>query len=230
VELLLGVAGAEIRHLQERERYAVQRSEAEVAGERERIAAALQRVLLTRLHDTEIGLQAALVRDDVPKGIAAQVEAALVQLGLVSRDVQAAVRDLRPGDDSATTRIWAVIEEFASTLTFRPAPRVTGPVSLLDRELADALLDALREALTNVLRHSAAGGVRVQVDASAAWLTLTVDDDGIGFRGGLDSGGRSLGRLRNAVTGRGGLLHLGPVPPHGTRFLWMAPLGETPLA
>lgn len=68
---------------------------------------------------------------------------------------------------------------------------------------------ALREAVTNVVRHSGASTCRVRVTPEK----LQVDDDGAGFRG---TSGNGLSGLRERIEESGGSLDLGPLFPHNT--------------
>lgn len=68
---------------------------------------------------------------------------------------------------------------------------------------------ALREAVTNVVRHSGASVCRVLVTPEK----LQVDDDGAGFRGTVGNG---LSGLRERVEESGGSLDIGPLFPQHT--------------
>jgi two-component system sensor histidine kinase DesK len=60
---------------------------------------------------------------------------------------------------------------------------------------------ALREAVTNVVRHARAGACWITLHADASHLVLTVRDDG---RGGLPHGGHGLTGMRERVEAVGG--------------------------
>ncbi|MCW3157895.1 sensor histidine kinase [Micropruina sonneratiae] len=69
---------------------------------------------------------------------------------------------------------------------------------------------ALREGVTNVLRHSAASTCRIDLTRGAGGLRLTIADDGVGHLGPRadDSGG--LAGLRRRLTAAGGSLQVLP--------------------
>jgi two-component system NarL family sensor kinase len=51
-----------------------------------------------------------------------------------------------------------------------------------------ALLRVVQEALTNAQKHAGASTVRISLHYEARWLTLRIEDDGVGFApGSLDS-------------------------------------------
>jgi two-component system sensor histidine kinase DesK len=73
----------------------------------------------------------------------------------------------------------------------------------LDPQAETVLALALREAVTNVVRHAEAGSCRITLEQSAAETRLEVRDDG---RGGAVPEGIGLASMRERVEGLGGRL------------------------
>jgi two-component system, NarL family, sensor histidine kinase DesK len=73
----------------------------------------------------------------------------------------------------------------------------------LDPAISQTLAFALREAVTNVVRHAHATRCTIRIDASGADVRLSVYDDGVG---GGDNEGSGLAGMRARVSGRGGQL------------------------
>jgi two-component system sensor histidine kinase DesK len=88
------------------------------------------------------------------------------------------------------------------------------PVSL-DPALESALALALREAVTNVLRHAEAGRVEVELVAEAGELRLRIADDG---RGGAGVPGNGLAGMRERLAAFGGELEIDSPEGGGTRL------------
>ena len=85
----------------------------------------------------------------------------------------------------------------------------------------DAVLGwVVREATTNVLRHSGARSVTVDVASSADGVTLAVTDDG---RGGAGAQGTGLAGLAERVEALGGRLEAGPAEGSGFRLTAVVP-------
>jgi two-component system sensor histidine kinase DesK len=82
----------------------------------------------------------------------------------------------------------------------------------------------VREATTNVLRHSGAGVVTVDLAADDASAVLTVTDDGRGA-GAPGAGGAGLTGLGERVEALGGRLEAGPAGSRGFRVQAQLPLG-----
>jgi two-component system NarL family sensor kinase len=83
--------------------------------------------------------------------------------------------------------------------------------------IADPLYRIAQEAVHNALRHS--GGRRVQLRLSRAptALTLTVQDDGVGFDPADTVGGLGLAGIRDRAADLGGRLAIDRSPDGGTR-------------
>jgi signal transduction histidine kinase len=123
-------------------------------------------------------------------------------------------------------RLVDVVSRFVPTFGFTPALRLEG---LLDTdvpaEIADDVLAAVEEALSNASRHAAAKAVEVSAKVTggaAPEVVLTVSDNGIG----LPEGGRRSGlvNLEERAAKHGGTLETDIPPGGGTRLVWRAPL------
>ena len=87
----------------------------------------------------------------------------------------------------------------------------------------DAVLGwVVREATTNVLRHSAARAVTVELAAAGPAARLTVTDDGVGSTA---PSGAGLSGLAERVEALGGRLESGPAGARGFRLAAEVPLG-----
>ncbi|TAM93673.1 MAG: GAF domain-containing sensor histidine kinase [Jatrophihabitans sp.] len=92
-----------------------------------------------------------------------------------------------------------------------------------------------QEALTNVARHAKAHVASVTVNARDGWLTLVIEDDGIGFdaRSVLDSrtdGHLGVRTMRERAGSVGGELVVESRPGAGTLVRLRVPAGERPAA
>lgn len=93
----------------------------------------------------------------------------------------------------------------------------------LGAEEREALFRSLRELLINVARHAQTDKASVSLIREDEFLTVTVEDRGIGFdREG--SRGFGLVSVRERVEGLGGRLEIESEPHRGTRVRMIAPL------
>ena len=79
----------------------------------------------------------------------------------------------------------------------------------LDAETGQQLYLIFKEALHNVVKHSRAGLVHVELRQQAAELVLVVQDDGPGRGSGAGGSGRGLGNMRQRAAAIGGQVGFG---------------------
>ena len=91
-----------------------------------------------------------------------------------------------------------------------------------------AVYRVIQEALTNVVKHAAAGQCQVRVASEQGVLTVEVTDDGRGAGGppGDKTQGHGLIGMRERVGMYGGEFSAGPLPGHGFRVAATFPLTE----
>ena len=163
--------------------------------------------------------------------VASRITNAVDAMDETIKDIRATIFALQARDDAGQPDlrgdIVALVEEMTPMLGFAPSLRLgaglAGPVR---PELADQVLAALREALSNAARHAGASQVDVTVDVDPdGILAVQVTDDGTGIPAeGHRSGLRNLARRAEKL---GGELRLGPADPGapapGTRLEWRVP-------
>jgi signal transduction histidine kinase len=106
---------------------------------------------------------------------------------------------------------------------------------LVNVDLADdravALFRILQEALTNVVRHAAAGRIDVALSADSGGVRLVVHDDGRGIPVAETRNPRALGLvgMRDRASLFGGSVAVSGRPGEGTTVTAFLPLAEAPL-
>ena len=109
-----------------------------------------------------------------------------------------------------------------------------GDLGDLGEELTLAVFRVLQEALTNVLKHSAATTVHLHLSRGEAALEGAVEDDGQppadsgAGDGGMGGSGHGLLGMRERLAALGGTLAAGPRTGGGFRVSIRIPLHETP--
>ncbi|HKY13809.1 MAG TPA: GAF domain-containing protein [Microthrixaceae bacterium] len=193
--------------------------------DRERIARDLHDTVIQRLFAVGMSLQGA-VRLTTEPTLLSRIELAVDELDATVREIRSVIFELHeirlPGI-SLRQSVLAATAECARVLGFEPTVRFAGPVdTMVDDDLADDLLAVVREALTNVAKHSQAGSVVVSISGDDAVLTLTVEDDGLGPPIEM-IGGRGIANMEARARHRGGTSVLEPGEPRGTRLRWSVP-------
>jgi signal transduction histidine kinase len=157
--------------------------------------------------------------------VAGRIDSAVDELDNTIRDIRSAIFELR-SPFAATLRadIRATVDAAAASLGFRPQLTLDGPVdSAVPETVRPDLVAALREALSNVVKHARARRVGVRVAIEAGRLRLTVTDDGVGVPSEVDQ--RSgLVNIRGRAARHGGTVSLTGTQPSGITLDWSVPL------
>jgi signal transduction histidine kinase len=192
--------------------------------DRERIARDLHDTVIQRLFATGLGLQAlARLSDDV--GVADKIQTAVNDLDATIREIRGVIFELQahePGLSGCRVRVLALAAEMTPLLGFEPHVRFDGAVdAIVGPELAEHLLAALRELLSNVVRHAGATAVEVRIRAGLE-VILSVEDDGVGLSANR-SPGLGLANLAERAGDLGGSFTLETATAHGVRAVWAVP-------
>lgn len=97
--------------------------------------------------------------------------------------------------------------------------------TVLDPSTVHALRSILREAVSNVIRHSGARQTSVEVACRQGSLQVRIEDDGDGCRESDDSSGRGLSNMRARLARLGGSLEIAH-PDRGTRLSIHIPFSQ----
>ena len=84
----------------------------------------------------------------------------------------------------------------------------------------------VQEALTNVVKHSQAGQIKLQVQTGSDVLKLVVEDNGIGFDPAQTTAGFGLKNMRERAAATGGQLHIVATPGRGCQLTAQLPLAK----
>ncbi len=201
IVLLVGASTATVRVLEQRGmEHQAMAGEMALVAERERVARDVHDVLGHSL--TVVTVKAELAErliDTDPE----RARAELAQIQSLTREALAEIRATVAG-----LRVARLVDELASAREALTGAGVTVDLppdpSVVDPRHRITLAWALREAVTNVVRHSGATRCIVALDEDS----LTVTDDGAGLRGRRE--GNGIRGMRERVTGAGGTVAIEP--------------------
>jgi signal transduction histidine kinase len=217
---LASAAGVAIENARLHERV----QELALLHDRERIARDLHDTVIQRLFATGLGLQA-LSRIVADTGVADKVQAAVEDLDATIREIRGVIFELNSterGLSGFRVRVLALAAEMTPALGFEPSVRFVGPVdAIVGSDLAEHLLAALRELLSNVIRHAHASRVEIRLRAGME-VILTVEDDGTGLPA-RRSAGLGLDNLDERARTLHGSFIVEAAEPHGVRAVWSVP-------
>ena len=198
------------------------RSVLAVLEDRDRIARDLHDLVIQRLFATGLQLQGMhrMVRPDVQERITRAVQ----DIDSTIADLRAAIFELhhQPGQRSLRAEIGGLVEEYADALGFRPELVCTGPIdSAVPTAVRPQILAAIRESLSNVVRHAQASAVQVRVSVTPDGVTARIADNGVGMSSTDRRSG--LRNLAERAVALGGTVTLSPNTPQGTVLELHAP-------
>jgi signal transduction histidine kinase len=188
-----------------------------VLQDRERIARDLHDSVIQRIFATGMSLQglARLTRD---VEVSDRIQQAVDDLDDTIRDIRGVIFALQAherGEHSLRMAVLALANDVTPTLGFEPRVHFDGPVdSVISAELGEQLLAMLRELLSNVTKHARASLVDVHLRVGSD-ITLSVVDNGVGFKAERD-GGHGLPNLRQRALSFGGEFSVEPDGDRGT--------------
>ncbi|MBK1784410.1 GAF domain-containing sensor histidine kinase [Prauserella cavernicola] len=202
--------------------------------ERERIARELHDVIVQRLYAA--GMQLDRVRRRMRKRFAgadgARLGEAIDQLDQTIEEIRGTVRALRSPDpephapEPAATDLAesarAEVRIAGELLGYPPTLELSGELADIPAERADHVRAALREALSNVVRHSGASETRVSLQRDREGVRLRVRDNGCGVP--HDVAQRGLRHLSERAEAAGGRFFVNSSPSLGTLVAFDLPL------
>ncbi len=196
--------------------------------ERERLARDLHDTVIQRLFAIGLSLQLTLNASLEPS-VRERIDAAIDDLHHTIGDIRATIFtiDQGPTDDvSFEEKVRDLVDSIPPALNLATAVHVE---SDLDHDLGSACaknaLQALREILSNVVRHANASSVRVDVLSRDGLLTISVEDNGGGFVPRIGPG-RGVRNLTSRARELGGDCIVRSVVGAGTVVEWSAKIED----
>ena len=214
---------------EERDRLRHQEIEARTQREeRRRIARDLHDVVLQDLSGALQSLRLTHLRAK-GSGMNLALEEELEALGRATSGLRSAMYDLRHEKERSFVKSVESLVELNRQLT--PERKIAlaigeGFREAFPQEVGVELLRVLREALTNVRRHSRARSVEVRLQTEGETLVAEVTDDGRGFDPEAAQGGVGLVGMSERVEGLGGKIEVRSPPGGGTKVMVRVPLGD----
>ncbi len=162
-----------------------------LSEERERLARDLHDTVIQRLFAVGLALQVslpAIVNDEVR----ARINKVLDELDTTIHEIRTTIFEIdqdHPVDESLEERVHALTSEVESRLGVLAVVKVApGIDDDLETQCAHHSVQALREMLSNVVRHSQATAVEVKVDTDGELIEVIVRDNGVGFVPNIGTG------------------------------------------
>ena len=206
--------------------------ELSVLQERSRLARELHDAVTQKLFGIRARARAAAVLAEREPLDPARVRAEIEAVSALSAEAQAELRaiidglappDLEAGGLAESLRRYAVLAGRAYGI---PVAFTAGQLPALGPRVETALYRVAQEALTNALRHSGAGRVKVCLGQAGRRVILEVSDDGHGFVPEAPSSGVGLASMAERASAAAGALTIRS-GESGTVVRMTVPVGGT---
>lgn len=195
-----------------------------ILAERERIAHDLHDHVIQRLFAAGMDLQGTLARARSPE-VADRLNRTLDDLQKIIEEIRTTIFQLKlpvGSDGGFRHRLQRIVADLTDDRDIYTTVHMDGPMSAVDGELADHAEAVATEAISNVIRHSGASRLTIEVSA-ADMFTMTISDNGHGVP--ADNRRRSgLANLEHRAQQLGGTCDVTSSPADGTRVHWTVPL------
>jgi signal transduction histidine kinase len=196
-------------------------------AEGDRIARDLHDLVIQRLFAAGMRLESAAARQPELARIARET---IDELDKSIRELRTVIFGLtahQAAGGGVRERVISLVRDSERSLGFAPMVHFEGPVDVLtEPHVADELVPALGEMLSNVARHARASTAHVRLEATHEVLRVVVTDNGVGPPPVPVAGGRGLGNLRQRAQSLGGTCVVVAGESGGTVVEWTVPLAE----
>jgi len=201
-----------------------------LSEERERIARDLHDTVIQRLFGVGLSLQLALMAplDEPTK---ARINTCINELDATIHEIRTTIFEIDQDELDGTSllnRVTALTDEVGARLKLHVKQRVSPAIDdVATSACTRHTVQALREILSNIVRHSRATEVSVDVDVDIdeKMVVLTVVDNGRGFSTPVGPG-RGLRNLTSRARELGGDCVIDSGPSRGTMVRWTAKLSN----
>ena len=159
-----------------------------------------------------------------------RVDQCMIELRRLNQEVRAYLQDLEPAQLNGQTFSGAVVGMLAPFMAEEGVQldhRLDEEaVALIPPQQSAEIMNILREAVSNSLRHGRARHITLLAARSEHEVALAVQDDGTGFKISSQPGGHGLTNMQARATALGGSLRVESAPGKGTRVLLTLPVAS----
>lgn len=196
-----------------------------VYEDRERIARDLHDLVIQQLFATGMTLES-VARKSAGSPEAEKISQAVDDLDRTIKQIRQSIYALTTPENEGVSlrrRVMHEVEGYTVLLGSTPSITFEGPVDSMtsDREVTQVVA-AVRELLSNAVRHAKASSVSVSLQIVDHNLVLTVSDNGVGIPESVQRSG--LENLRKRAESIGGSFETTRRFPSGTQAQWTIPI------
>ena len=201
-------------------------------GERIRLGRELHDNICQTLYAVCLTLESVQKKNTLAPELKQRVDQCMIELRRLNSEVRAYLEELEPAyvnGQSFAGAMNSLVDSFAAPEGVRIEQRLDAEaVALIAPPLIAEIMNILREAVSNSLRHGQARHITLLAGRSDQEIALAVQDDGAGFTPGLPRAGTGHGltNMQARAVALGGSLRIESTPGKGTRVLLTLPVAS----
>jgi signal transduction histidine kinase len=195
-------------------------------AERVRLGRELHDNICQTLYAVCLTLESVQKKSELAPGMRERMDQCLAELRRVNQEVRTYLEELEPGrvhgqsfDAALAGLLGSLPPEDEARIQRRLDPEA---VELIASSEVAEIMNILREAVSNSLRHGQARQIILRAGRNDNTVALSVQDDGVGFAAGRRSG-HGLDNMRARAQSIGGDLEVESAPGRGTRVILTLP-------
>ncbi len=196
-------------------------------AERVRLGRELHDNICQTLYAVCLTLESVQKKSELAPEMQERMQQCLAELRRVNQEVRSYLQDLEPGSVNGQSFNAALAGMLGSLPTgdeVRIERRLDAEtLELIPSQQVAEIMNILREAVSNSLRHGEARRIILRAARSDESIALSVQDDGRGFSPGAGRG-HGLNNMQARALGLGGGLAVESTPGQGTRIILTLPL------
>lgn len=198
--------------------------------ERIRLGRELHDNICQTLYAVCLTLESVQKKNTLAPELSQRVAQCMTELRRLNQEVRSYLQDLEPArmnSQSFTEAVAGMISPFMAEDGVRIEHRLDEEAVALipPHQIAD-VMNILREAVSNGLRHGRARNISLLAGRNDREIALAVQDDGAGFTGNGNGSGHGLANMKARAVALGGSLRVESTPGKGTRVLLHLPVAS----
>ena len=201
-------------------------------GERIRLGRELHDNICQTLYAVCLTLESVQKKNTLAPELRQRVDQCMLELRRLNQEVRTYLQELEPArmhGQSFAGALTGMIQSFAVDDGVRIEQRLDDEaVALISPPHIAEIMNILREAVSNSLRHGQAHHITLLAGRSDQQIALAVQDDGAGFAPAAPrrNSGHGLGNMEARAGALGGSLRIESAPGKGTRVLLTLPVAS----
>lgn len=198
--------------------------------ERARLGRELHDNICQTLYAVCLTLESVQKKNALAPELKQRVDQCMSELRRLNQEVRSYLQDLEPSrlnSQSFTDAVASMTASFALQEGVQIEHRLDEEaVALIPPDQIADIMNILREAVSNGLRHGHARHISLLAGRGEGEIALAVQDDGAGFAGAGKNGGHGLANMQARARVLGGSLRVESTPGKGTRVLLSLPVAS----